>query len=529
MPTPGRRWLRYEVLPAAGLTLLAAVVRFLGLTRQSIWVDESITIAYAGIFKGMTLERFLVNLQGPFHALTLFLWSRLFGAHEFALRSLSALCATATVPLLIWALGPLRRRGTTLIAAALLAVSPFHLWYAQEIRNYAFVIFFVVLSMGAFLRLLRGERRWWPLYTAAGVLGLLSNLSFAFLLVTQAWILLTRRKEIGSSLWKGFALSWIATLLVLSPWMAQFWQRHVEVSGALALRPIAAGERIRGETTSPFLGIPYTYSAFSYGFSYGPSLREYHQMPMLGASRVLLRHWPALLWAALAFGAVSVLGAIRLWRGGPETRAWLWLAVLPVLLTYGTATRNLKVFNARYAAAAFPAYVLVLSEGILSPRGRAGRLALAAALLLPCGVSLAQYQSNPAYWKEDARGVSRYLRREIRPGDLLFLVGTDLPFREYYWRFPENRPPDLAMEDAWRWKGLPWEEQFRQFETEAQGYHRVLYLSLRPKDVDPQGEWMSYLAREHPGTPEVRFTGAEIRIFPGGGAGSPNPILGERR
>jgi len=64
----------------------------------------------------------------------------------------------------------LRRPAAALVACGLLAVSPFHLWYSQETRNYAFVILLGIASMGAMTRL-PGTTRNRIGYVAANTLG----------------------------------------------------------------------------------------------------------------------------------------------------------------------------------------------------------------------------------------------------------------------------------------------------------------------------------------------------------------------
>jgi mannosyltransferase len=500
----------------AALTALALALRLWGLARQSIWVDETTTIAYAGVFNGMTAERLLLNLQGPFHALVLFAWTRLFGPGEAALRSLEAVAGAATVPIFWWALRPLGRPAAALAACALLAVSPFHLWYSQEARNYAFAILLGITSMGAIARLPGSVGRWAG-FTAVNVFGLWSNLSHAFLLLTQAvWLAL--RGRAARPLWRGVAVGWAIAALLLSPWLVQFWDRNLVPSGALGTKPADVLTSVRGATTAPLLGVPYAYFAFAAGFSYGPSLRELHGLYGGGFGALLRKYLAEIAWAAAVFGGLALVGGWRLWRAGPLSRAWLLLAVLPVFLTLCVSLVNLKVFNARYAAAAFPAFLLAVGEGITAPRRRAVSWLLLGAALLPVARSLASYYADPRYAREDARGVDAFLRREARSGDLLFTVGTMIPFQGYYWTRAGGPPPGLEWTDVWAWVGerVPLDEQFRRFESMAHG-RRTFVLFLRAKDVDPDGRWSDYFARRGGVERTEEFTGARLLVLPGGG------------
>jgi hypothetical protein len=193
-----------------------------------------------------------------------------------------------------------------------------------------------------------------------------------------------------------------------------------------------------------------------------------------------------------------------------HSRAWLLLALIPVLLTYGTATRNLKVMNPRYAAAAFPAYLVVLAEGTLTPKRSWARLALIGAVLLPTGVSMVQYEVDSRYFKEDARAAAAYVRQEAREGDALWLVGTDLALQLCYWKRGSKASVDLPVEDAWHWVDLPREEQIRRYLELRRGHRRVIALLLKPEAVDPDGFWLHYVLEHDPPVETKLFSGVRI-------------------
>ncbi len=514
------------------LTIVAAVLRFWGLTRSSIWVDETFTLVYAGVFEPMTPDKFFINLQGAGHALLLHGWSRLFGDGEFALRAFGALVGTAAVPLLYGAVRPLLGAGPALAAAGLIAVNPFHIWYSQEIRGYILMILAVIGAMGVWTARERDDAREFapgsvartprriPWLAGAGwnLVGLLSNLSYVFVGLAQGlWLVL--RGGAGRKLWRPLLLGWAVSLICLSPWLVQFYQRSLAPSGAFGGPPAERLEEVRGSTASSFLGVPYAYLALATGFSYGPSLRELHEADRVGLRRIIERHLPALLWVALAFGSVAGLGSARLWRLGSPARAWLLLAVVPVLAAFVVAQLNIKMMNVRYAAAALPAVLVILAAGVTAPRRLVFRLALGGALLIPTGVSLANLQRNPAHQKDDARSVAAFLRQEAAPGDLLFIVGTEVPLRDYYWRLPGGRPPGLTVADAWPgyWAGTPFEEQTERFEALRLAHRRTWVLFLRPKDIDREGRWSAWFERRGGVRRDLQWPGARILELGEGG------------
>ena len=521
----GRRFVTGDRYAVGALTALAFLLRLYRCTHQSLWVDEAFSIKYARLYESMTWEKFFYDLHGPLHAVLLRGVVQWLGDAEIVLRGFEVVLGTLTVPVFYWALRPLGRRTVALVATALLAVSPYHIWYSQEVRNYALFILTGILATGAFLRLLvsteppvreTGAAGPAPTrvrslaFAAYGVLnfaGFLSNLAHLFTLAAHGAVQLFRRH--GRRLWIGMIASWAITLLLLSPWIALFWERHVEVSGALEFGSEPKTEKLRGETSAPALGIPYTYFVYSVGYSLGPSPRELRDN---GAS-AMTSHWGWMLWCGLAFGGIGLLGAARLTRRGACGRAWLWLLILPVLLTYGTALRNLKVFNPRYASAAFPAYLLALAEGVTSPRSRRGQLALGIALLVPTGASLAHHYHDPHYAKDDARSAVRAIRDRAQPGDLVFVIGTDEPLARYYWRDIREGSGGITKGDIGYWWDRTRKEKIDLLEDSFRSHPNVFVLFLRDHFVDPDGFWRDYIREHHPPRERFSYPGTELWII----------------
>lgn len=116
----------------------------------------------------------------------------LFGEGEIALRSLSALLGSATVPVMYAAARELASRRAGLIVAALTATSPLLIWYSQEVRTYPLLVLLSALSFMFFVYSLnREEPRWLVGWAVASALALGTH-SFAVMVVVPeaAWLLL---------------------------------------------------------------------------------------------------------------------------------------------------------------------------------------------------------------------------------------------------------------------------------------------------------------------------------------------------
>jgi uncharacterized membrane protein len=141
------------ILLLAGITLAGGLLRFTNLGDQSFWVDETLTALAIQGGLGETFHRVATNESAPFlyYAVEWF-WAQLFGHSDGALRSLSALAGTATIPVVFAAANRLARERAGLIAAALVATNPLLVWYSQEARAYALYVLLSALGFWLFLR-----------------------------------------------------------------------------------------------------------------------------------------------------------------------------------------------------------------------------------------------------------------------------------------------------------------------------------------------------------------------------------------
>ncbi|MBS1678373.1 MAG: glycosyltransferase family 39 protein [Actinobacteria bacterium] len=198
----------------AGLTVLAAVLRFATLGVQSYHHDEIVTASRVlrdGFGHAMDAVWFSESTPPVYYALA-WVWTQLVGTGEFGLRSVSAVAGVLTVPVAYLIGVELRGRRAGLWAAALVAVNPMMLWYSQEARAYALVTLFGALSALYWLRAeRRGERRdfvWWGVWSG---LAICTHYFVAFPILAEALMLLRRRglraSLVGMAVLGGFAIA----------------------------------------------------------------------------------------------------------------------------------------------------------------------------------------------------------------------------------------------------------------------------------------------------------------------------------
>ncbi len=188
------------MLWALGAIAAAGVaVRFASLGLQSFHHDEVITVmrVIPGSFTEMLHRVRTSESNPPLYYVLAWGWAKAFGTGEVGIRSLSALFGAATVPVGYLIGRQLTSRRTGLILAALVAVNPMLIWYSQEARSYALLVFFGALSFLFFARALDTRRgrdlALWALFSA---LALCSHYFAVFAVAIEAaWLLVALRAQ----------------------------------------------------------------------------------------------------------------------------------------------------------------------------------------------------------------------------------------------------------------------------------------------------------------------------------------------
>jgi mannosyltransferase len=211
------QWFLWSV---AGLTALAAALRFSTLGLQSYRHDEAVTAGRVLVssLSGTMHRVWTGESTPPLYYVLAWFWSHLFGVREAGLRSLSAVFGTATVPVAYLAGRELIGRRTGLVVAAIVAVNPILVWYSQDARAYALLVLLSTAALLFFLRALKSGSRadlaWWAAFSA---LALATHYFAVFPLAIEAALLLARARPLRRVAWAlagaaaaGLALSPIA-------------------------------------------------------------------------------------------------------------------------------------------------------------------------------------------------------------------------------------------------------------------------------------------------------------------------------
>ena len=139
------------------IILLALVLRVIQLDYQPLWWDEGYSVFFATRDFLTMLARTAVDIHPPFYYVLMQIWILLFGQSVVILRLLSVVIGIATIPLIYIVGRQLFSPRVGLIASLLLAVSPLHVYYSQEVRMYGLLTLFALGSIALQIAILQRE------------------------------------------------------------------------------------------------------------------------------------------------------------------------------------------------------------------------------------------------------------------------------------------------------------------------------------------------------------------------------------
>lgn len=406
-----------------GILALALALRVYDLGGESIWIDEGFSVRVARLALPDLLQATRYDIHPPLYYLFLHAWIGWFGSTEVAVRSLSVVWGVLGV----WAIGRLGRRlfgtETGLIAALLLAVSPFHVHYSQEARAYAQNLFFSLLSLTAFLHWMkRGGIAAAAGYVLATALMVYTH-SYGWLAVAaqNLAVLLPVFRPLrprGPNVAAWFA-SQAALLVLFIPWI------------------LALTRQVDTVRVSFYAGAPTLLTL-------GGTMMGYAGSALLLAMSVgALAAWSVRGWPSSSPDPVAA-------RRG----AWLlalWIAML-LLVPFITSNLLFPSFIRRATMGALAGWLILVGAALAAWPWARARRAVVFLMVLLCAVELDTYYREVN--KERWRDLAATIEAEARPGDLI-LFNTWYPKRDAYDFYSRRSDvPKLPFPEL----GQPWGE-----------------------------------------------------------------------
>lgn len=392
-----------------GIGALALWLRGWHATAQNLWFDEVVTARIAAIPLAELWHPTPTTPIQPTAWLSPLFFAVLKGAlavspaaADVTLRWCAVLAGTAGVVAIAVAAATLAGRTAGIVAGLVAALSPFQLWYAQEVRPYVFLLLFATIALDALHRGLdRGGRSAWATFVGATALAWYTH---PIALVIPAVALTDGAIE---RVWRDRArMRWLASALVAI---------------GLAGVPALAGLLTRGANViadprgAGPIDLLYALYTFAVGFSFGPSTTALHD----DAGAAVRAQWPLIAAVATLFGGVAAAGFAGA-GGRARTRLNAWF-VVPLAVPFVMARLSGNPLNARYVIVAFPAFVACLALGLVTlwMRARPAAFVCAALGVAVSLLSIWNLHHDDRYAKEDCRAAGRLLDAEATTADVV--------------------------------------------------------------------------------------------------------------
>ncbi len=476
---------------------LGGFLRVYQIGGKGLWLDEAYSIWLGWQPVGEMLSWLVrIDQHPPLYYLLLHFWMAL-GDDPATVRALSALCGTLTIPA-IYLLGRRLADGRIgLLAALILAVSPFHVRFAQETRMYTLLALNASLALYALVCLLdrvsgcnvsssrldkretHGPDLAWLSYVFFTAATLLTHNAAVFLPVATNILVLglflvrvsgykvpgfrlgdceTSNLKPETRFLRNWLLAQAGVFLLWSPWLPAFVVQSVGVYREFWL-PAPTWGTVVGAV--------------------GAFVSDFLPLPPVGAYAV------GMLYAGLA-----LLGLIHLRRRPVCIAFLLVIFTTPFVGEWLVSLRRPIFYDRTLIWASLPLYLL-LAAGVLQLRRWPYVLAVILMILTFNGLSLCEYYVH--FEKEQWDDAAAFVAERVEPNDLILFnaTWTQIPF-DYYFRRMYNRPvaehgvpvdlfdrgvlePKMTVDDLPHLRAL------------VQGHERVWLVYSHDWYTDPQG------------------------------------------
>jgi len=412
-PEPEPKTLTHDPVWLIALVALCVaagiVLRFV--TTSALWLDEALTVNIATVPLDELRSALEQDGAPPLYYMLLHFWTDWFGTGDVSVRFLSgAFAVAALIPMwfaarrLAGADDPANGRRIAWIAVVVLASNPYAIRYATETRMYSLVIFLVLCG---YLAIARAMER--PTFTRLALVSFLG----AALMYTQYWSMYLLAAVGLWALWRarpGSENARRARLLILGlvgvgvlflPWVPTF------------LSQLAHTGTPWGVAVAPPTGMVYALLDFAGGdHTEGWTL--------------FFPSFALLLLAIFGLGVATRTIELDL-RTRRAARPAALIAFGTLLIGLGLSFVSGTAFQSRYAAVAFPLYLLLIALGFarfVDARIRIAAVAVVVALGFAGGVR------NVVEQRTQAPEVADAINPSISADDLIIYcpdqVGPDV-------------------------------------------------------------------------------------------------------
>jgi uncharacterized membrane protein len=437
-------WLRFLIIT---LLVLGIFFRFANLDRKVYWFDETYTsLRTAGFTEVELVQNLSKNVlidwetlqkyqrpnseknvidtitslaledpqHPPFYYLLAHFWMQNFGNSVAVMRSLPALISLLAFPSIYWLcleLFDLPLIGW--IAVALLAVSPLHLLYAQEAREYSLWLVTILLSSAALLRAMRLKTNVsWLIYAVTLTASFYTFLLSCLVAIGHGiYVLIIEKFKFSRTLISYFLASLISFFAFI-PWIAVVIMNRVQAQSVTAWTGVV--KKPLGEMLKIW-GINFSRVFVDFNYSSQDAL----------AAQIFLAFAIIILVVLLGYSLYFICS------NAPQS-SWLFVLTLMGTITLPFLLPDLVLGGVRSTTPRYfiPSYLgiqlaisYLLANKIIATKNKVGQQKLwqfIMAILLSVGVlSCAKSSQAEAWWHQtlnrDTPAVAEIINKAERP------------------------------------------------------------------------------------------------------------------
>ena len=213
--------------------VLNAIIVLPGLTKRSIWLDESTTIFFSHQTWSKIISETRNDVHPPLYYFFMSIWITLFGDSEVSVRIISWFFGELILIVLYWWLKKRFSERKTLLIILLLAINPFYVQYQQEARMYTLLplmLLIVYVQLDLYIKANITYKSIILLIISNTVALYIHNYALISLFVIYLVFFANRfyfgsLKNLSGEDWKKLLLMFFGIFLLYIPWLLSLFQQ----------------------------------------------------------------------------------------------------------------------------------------------------------------------------------------------------------------------------------------------------------------------------------------------------------------
>jgi 4-amino-4-deoxy-L-arabinose transferase-like glycosyltransferase len=405
---------------AAGITLMAFVMRIYGIGQQEIWLDEAASFHKASMPQWLGDVALNENTP-PLYYLLLRAWLLIASWSDASLRMPSAIFGTLFVLTVIYVGKEVFDQKVGLWSGFWAAVNPNHIYYCQEARAYSLLALTIVLTYLTISHAIK-VNTWsrWALVSMCMLLSLYGHYSAILGLIPTILMVLPNCK-VKPQIGLRYGVALLMSILLFVPWyLGSFVMKSHSWAGTAWIPYV-------WDNTPPLWAIPKTLEVFAFGSHAGflpIPLKQYTHLEYSESLRFIgltglvgMAIWLAAPWREHNWGIPQL----------PMRKLWLGVQLLfPLFVLWFVSFYKPIYVSGRYDFVAFPAFPLLLGLAFAKVQMGTQYARILAPLtgmilVVPIGTKLFMYYKadSPRPNEEIARTIDAYASE----GDVVIFSG----------------------------------------------------------------------------------------------------------